>query len=293
MISTPVLCVSALAAFFYALGALVLKRANEYNIGVWRATFVCNQLLGLGMIPLWVFGGEFPGWGSLIFPAVTGALLVAGQALAILALSKGDVSVATPLLGVKIIMVAFCARLLFGEVMPGRLWIAVVLASVAMVLMNLGGKAARERAGFTIVVSLCAAAAFALFDVLVQYWATPWGVGRYLPVMGVFTSLFSLGFIPLFSAPMRELPRPAVRWIWLAAGLLSGQSILFVSMLAIWGEAAVANVIYSSRGIWSIVLVWFLGHSMAKEERKLGGKVLAFRLAGAVVLSIAILILLI
>ena len=292
MISTPVLIVSALTAFLYALGALVLKRANQYPIGVWRATFVCNQLLGLGMLPLWFFGGNFPGWGAMIYPAITGALLVIGQALAVLALSKGDVSVATPLLGIKIILVAFCAWLIFDELLPGRLWIAVVLASIAMVLMNLGGKAARKRASFTIVVSLGAAAAFALFDVLVQYWAAPWGVGRYLPAMGVFTSLFSFGFIPFFRAPMRELPADSKRWLGLAACLLSGQSILFVSMLAIWGEAAVANVIYSSRGMWSIVLVWLMGHSMAREERQLGGKVLAFRMAGSVVLSVAILILL-
>jgi drug/metabolite transporter (DMT)-like permease len=292
MISTPVLCVSALTAVLYALGALVLKRANDYPIGVWRATFLCNQLLGLGMLPLWVFGGEFQGWGAIIYPAITGLLLVVGQGLAVLALAKGDVSVATPLLGLKIIMVAFCARLLFGELLPGRLWMAVLLASVSVILMNLGGKAARKRAAFTIVVSVGAAAAFALFDVLVQYWAAPWGVGRYLPVMGIFTSLFSLGFIPFFRAPMRKIPRSAMRWMWLAAGLLSGQSIIFVSMLAIWGEAAVANVIYSSRGIWSIVFVWLLGHWMAREERQLGGKVLAFRMAGAIVLSVAILILL-
>lgn len=292
MISTPVLCLSALTALLYATGALVLKRANDYSVGVWRATFICNQILGLGMVPFWILGGDFQGWGAIMYPAICGVLLVIGQALAVLALAKGDVSVATPLLGLKILLVAFCARMLFGEEFPARLWVSCLLATISVVLLNLGGKAARTRAAFTVVVSIGAAMAFALFDVLVQYWAEPWGVGRFLPMMGIFTSVFSFFFIPFFREPLRGLSGPGLRWVSLAAILLSGQSLVFVSMLAKWGEAAVANVIYSSRGIWSIVLVWLFGHAMARTERALGNRVMAFRMAGAVVLSVAILILL-
>ena len=54
------------------------------------------------------------------------------------------------------------------------------------------------------------------------------------------------------------------------------------------GGAARANVIYSSRGLWSVVAVWAVGHWFGNREQHLGASVLRWRLAGAVLMMAAI-----
>ena len=54
------------------------------------------------------------------------------------------------------------------------------------------------------------------------------------------------------------------------------------------GHVAAVNAVYSSRGLWSVLLVLTLGHRLARDERRLGRKLLLFRLAGAILLTAAI-----
>ena len=59
------------------------------------------------------------------------------------------------------------------------------------------------------------------------------------------------------------------------------------------GQAAPANVLYSSRGLWSVMLVWLVGHWVQSREQHLGVRVLAWRLAGAVLMMAAIVLVLV
>jgi len=55
-----------------------------------------------------------------------------------------------------------------------------------------------------------------------------------------------------------------------------------------FGDAAGTNVVYSSRGIWSIALVWFVGHWFANFEKEVGPRTLLMRLVGAMLILSAI-----
>jgi hypothetical protein len=79
-------------------------------------------------------------------------------------------------------------------------------------------------------------------------------------------------------------------WPWLVGGstLLGTQSIIFVSTLAVFGKATSANIIYSSRGLLSVAMVWLIGHWFANQEQNLGPKVMRWRLAGALLMMSAI-----
>jgi hypothetical protein len=101
-------------------------------------------------------------------------------------------------------------------------------------------------------------------------------------------ALLSFTLIFKFSAPLRAVPRSAWPWLGLGSALLGTQSILFVSTLAIFGKATTANVIYSSRGLLSVLLVWVIGHWFANEEQNLSGSIMRWRLAGAAVMLSAI-----
>lgn len=281
-----------LAAVLYAIGALLIKRAGQYQAGVWRTAFCCNLVTALLFLPLW-------GWGGTLHPELwwqplTVALcFIVGQWLTFLSLEHGDVSIATPVLGLKILLVAVFVSLAGGAALSLKLWAAAFLATVGITLLNRSSGAKGGRVGLTICTAGGAAAAYALFDVCVQHWAPVWGRGRFLPVTLALGGLFSFAFIPRFSAPLTALPRKA--WPWLLGGALGigTQSVIFVSLVATWGKAAEANVVYSSRGLWSVLLVWSLGRFLQTSEGKLEGRVLAWRLAGALLMMGAIVLVLV
>lgn len=276
------------AALVYAVAAMLVKRSAELGAGVWRTAFVANLISGLAFQSLLGFGGTFhPGlWWQ---PAIVGLCFVGGQWLMFMSLEKGDVSVATPVLGIKILMVAGLVTWLAGEVLRWQLWVAAILATLGIALLNrVRTPSPHHHVGRTLVTACLSAAAFALFDVLVQQWAPAWGVGRLLPLSLGCSAVYSLGFIARFRAPLRELPPAA--WPWLLGGTvaMAVQSIVFVFTLATWRQAAAANVIYSSRGLWTVLLVWLFGHWVRSREQQLGAGVLGWRLAGALLMMAAI-----
>ena len=103
-----------------------------------------------------------------------------------------------------------------------------------------------------------------------------------------FVAVFSVVFIPFFHAPLTAVPRGG--WPWLMAGcvFIGSQSLAFVMAIVKFRNATAANVIYSSRGLWSVVAVWAVGHWFANREQHLGASVLRWRLIGAVLMMAAI-----
>lgn len=283
---------SLAAALTYVVGALLIKRSGEFGVGVWRTAFVSNFVsAGLFML-LMGLGGTFhpKRWWE---PAVVGLLFILGQVFNYLALQKGDVSVATPVLGVKILLVAFFSSLLLAQPVPLNLWMAAALGSLAIALLNRRDATQHHHVGTTILFAGGSAAMFALFDVLVQKWVAGWGAGRFLPAMMMVVAGLNFGLMPLFREPITKVPR--VAWPWLLAGcfFIGAQSLIFVTAIAKFGNATGANVIYSSRGLWSVVAVWLVGHWFGNKERHAGPRVMRWRLAGAVLMMAAIALVLI
>ena len=81
---------------------------------------------------------------------------------------------------------------------------------------------------------------------------------------------------------------------WLLAGAMcfAVQGLTFITSVSIYRHATVANVLYSSRGLWSVVGVWAIGHWFENREQHLGPKVLVWRFLCAILLMSAILMVL-
>ena len=287
------------ASLLYIASALFLKRAQQLGGGVLRTTFVANVAIALVFCALLPLGGKGQPPALLWQPALVAVLFVAGQVFAVLALSLGDVSVATPVLGAKTIFVAWFTTLLLATHLPWQLWGAAGLSFGAIILLNRTPRPDattaeqdhplhRRRLGQTLLFSLLAAASYALFDVLVQKWSPAWGVGRFLPIMFALSAMMSLAFLPFIREPWREVPR--IAWPALAAGsfFMALQSFAFVSGVAMFGDATAMNVVYSARGVWSVVAVWLIGHWFANTEAQHGRSVFRRRLAGAALMTSAI-----
>lgn len=279
------------SSLLYVAGVLLIKRTTGFGVGVWRTTFVSNLAVALVFLALLPLGGASWPWREVWQPLIIAVLYVGGQALTFLALETGDVSVATPALGAKTIWVAWFTTLLLRTRLPWQLWAAAFLTFGAIALLNFGGHASR-RPGRTVVLSLAAAATYALFDVLVQKWAPAWGAGHFLPLMFGLAAVLSLGFAPLFRGPLTSIPRAA--WPWLAGGAVFGalQALFLVTAIATFGDATAVNVIYSARGLWSVAAVWLIGHWFGNTEAHLGPRILRIRLAGAALMTAAIVVIL-
>ena len=279
-----------LSSLLYVVGVMLFKRSGDFRVGVWRTTFVSNVVAALAFTLILPMGGTLQ-WGSLWQAALVAGLFLGGQVFTFLALDKGAVSVVTPALGAKTVMVAWFSLLVLSVELPWQLWVSAVLSFLSIVLLNKGGTVqSREGLGRAIGMSLLAAGCYALFDVLVQKWSPAWGAGRFLPVMFAFCALFSVAFMPLFKEPLRAIPRAA--WPWLLGGALcvGFQALSLVTTLAVFGDATAINVIYSARGLWSVVAVWLIGHWFQNRELNTKQGVLGWRLAGAAMMTAAIVV---
>jgi drug/metabolite transporter (DMT)-like permease len=198
------------------------------------------------------------------------------------------VSIATPVLGIKIILVALFTTLIVGELIPLKLWFAAALSTTAIALLNRTRAARHHHVTSTILAAGGSAASFALFDVLVQKWSSAWGLGRFPPLMLAFVAIYAIGLVPRFPAPLRAIAGSA--WPWLLGGslVMAVQSLIFVGTVAYFGHATTANVIYSSRGLWSVALVWVIGHWFHNAEQQLGSGILRWRLIGSALMLAAI-----
>lgn len=275
-------------ALIYSMSALLLKRAIQGGVGPWRLTVVNAWLIAGVFLPLLVLPGC--AWNELIWwqPLASGALSLIGNTLALLALSRGDVSVATPILGTKVILVALMTELILHQVVPLTWWVAAVLASLGVVLLRSHPTQSRGHLAATVGYSLASALCFAVNDVWIQKWVPPAQFTRFMPVMFASAAVLSLGLVPFFRASLFSIPRNIWQPLGLGSVLLGVQALLFVYSLSKFGRATALNIAYSSRGVWSVVLVWAIGHWFQNEERDAGHQVMFSRLAGAALVLVAV-----
>ena len=95
-----------LLGLLYSLSALAYKRAMAEGVEIWRIIFYSNRVTAMFLVPLLLLVDKPQTEAALYQPLVTGLVFFAGIVLNILAIRKGDVSVATPLLGAKVLFVA-------------------------------------------------------------------------------------------------------------------------------------------------------------------------------------------
>lgn len=276
------------SSILYVVAALFLKQSASRGVDVWRTAFVCNTVTALLFLSLWPLGGKPVVVELLWQPLLVALLFIGAQLMTFLALKTGDVSVATPVMGSKVVLVAFFTTVLGAGTVPMALWLAAVLSAVGIASLNRRGETPHVHVVRTVWLSLAAASAYALFDVLVMSWAPNWGTGRFLPIVMLMSGLLSLAFLPLArkgkAGPGWREQRP----LFCGALFIALQALILVSSMATFGDATAINVIYSTRGLWSVLAVWWLGHLFANTERSQGGSVFRARLFGAVCLCASV-----
>jgi drug/metabolite transporter (DMT)-like permease len=278
-----------LASLLFVFGLILIKRARAAGAGPISVQFFTNQSAAIVFSFLWWFGGTIPSWTLLWQPAIVAALYMLGLALTYAAIERGDVSIAAPILGIKVVFVALLLTVFGLQELPSTVWYASILATAGIALIQWTGQGHPRRIAFTVLFALAAGLCYATFDVLVQRWAPAWGAGRFLPIVFWMLGIASLGLLPWVSwkdLQLQSLSRPL-----LSGSMLIALQSLFISLaLAMFGDAARVNVVYSLRGLWGVLLAWAVARAWGGAEGEHPRRIMLTRVVGAAVLTLSVIL---
>lgn len=274
---------------------MLSKRAIDRGASPWTGTFLGNLWLALIWAGIAVFRGEIVPREAWTDAAIIGVFFVLGQLFTYLAFQFGDVSVATPIFSVKVLMVATLLSLKGDEAVGLRIWIGGAMATMGVVLIQWSDGTARCRSSYrkqaiTVALALSAAFSLSLFDVCLQSWSANWNSFAFLPVMFGSAGLLSIVFLPRVDSPKQLRKLKALPWIVAGTLMMAAQAMSMCFSLAQFGDAARINIVYSLRGLWGVVLAWALAGQLQTAEATVATKVMLRRLTGAILLTMAVLL---
>lgn len=284
------------AGLGYACGAIAIQRALGAGISGSVVNLLCNVTMALLFQVLWLLpeavgapSACVSGPALFVFPVFCGFLFFLGQIFTFRAIATGDISVSTPLLGSKVILVALLSVSFLGKPLPVSWWGACAMASIGIALISYIPGGAHRTMLAAVLWSLGAAAIFALTDVLVQLWVPGVGYKRFAPVMFGMMGVLSVCYLPgLFRRGVKsetKISSHALPWLFFGAILLSIQSLAMYSAIGLYGNATLTNILYGSRCLWSVLLVWMAGALLSDgAPMETRTPVMLRRLAGAILL---------
>lgn len=282
------LALALLAAAGYTLATFFLKAALGRGATAGQINLWANVAMGVLTQPVWLAVPAAPA-GLWPMAAACGGTFFLGQVFTFAALARGDVSVATPLLGTKILWVAALSAGLFNVPLSAKWWTAAATASLGVAIVaasqwQSGQCPSWRSAGF----ALAAAASYSMTDVLVQQWQGP-GLSL-LPATFALVALLAVAFYGWVERRAFLVPRRPRAALVAGAALLALQCAMMYLALAWMRDATAVNVMYSSRSLMSVAGAWLAGHWFGLRESSAPRRVLLLRLVGAALLFLAILL---
>lgn len=277
-----------IAAFGYAFGSLFSKRALQEGCSPFLFTPVVATLQVIACLPFFFFDEAWPEPRYWYQPLITAICWHSGGILHARAQRVSDVSIIAPITGAKPVFVAFLLMILLGETVPISTWIAAVLVAVALVIVRTPNVTSSSSFLRSAGMAGIAMIAFGFSDVSIQHFAPRWGAFHYTAMIYAFGSLLGIGALPVLAPRYRALNRSGWKYLILTSLAYAIPGLCIGIAIGHYGHAAEVNVMYSSRVILTIVLVWTAGRLVGNMEHTGGHKIFIRRLLGAIVLMAAI-----
>ncbi len=279
----------------FVLGMMFVKQAIDRGASPWTATFLANVWLAGFWGAAAAIRGEVVSTEAWSSAGIIGVLFILGQIFTYLAYQSGDVSVATPVFGVKVLMVSALLSLLAGTSVSGTVWLAGAMATGGVILIQAsdrrsGTAASGSQQALTIALALTAALSLSLFDVAVQSWTGDWNSYAFLPVMFAAAGLLSVVFLPKVDGVRRRRELKALPWMIVGTLLMALQATSMCFSMAEFNDAPRINIVYALRGLWGVILAWMLARVLNTTEASVPRSVVLRRLAGAVLLTFSVLL---
>jgi drug/metabolite transporter (DMT)-like permease len=280
------LALPLLGAMLFAASALTMKAAAARRQSVTATLLLANLGAAIGF-------SVFVDWSAHPFlperfwpPVLLGGIFFLGQLFSVSAISRGAASIATPIMSSKVVFVAFLVAFYIDAPVGWKIWTAggLVIAGIALIQFS-GLPEGTGKVYFAVVCAFLAALMFAVFDVLTQIYSQQMQFHRVLPFAMYFCLLLSLIVLP-FIDRTAVTTRPS-GLLLLSVVLMTLSSMLIVTAIGYFGDASRNNIVYGSRGIWSIAFAAVAGRWLGIAEIT-SREFLMYRLAGAVLILLAI-----
>lgn len=277
----------------FVFGMMLSKKAIDGGASPWTGTVLANFWLCGIWLTIAAVRGEVAPIEAWPYAAMIGLMFVLGQVFTFLAFQFGDVSVATPVFGVKVLMVAGLVSLMTDMPVSSRIWLAGGLATAGIVMIQSTGrkgKTQQQKNGIlrTIILASTAAFCLSLFDVLLQKWGAAYNSYNFLPVMFSCAALLSLTLLPWVDRPKRIRELNLQKWIVAGTLLMALQALSMTFSLAEFADAPRINIVYALRGLWGVLLAWAFSRLLLSSESELPASVMLQRLGGAALLTSAV-----
>ena len=277
-----------IAAFLYALSSVFVKRGLRDGATMNQAFHINNIAVAIIFLPLTFLDSQPINLTLWYWPVLTGIGFFFGGWLTFIAIQRGDVSLVTPVLGTKVVFVAVGSVMFTTQSLSLTLWIAALLTSLGIFLIGFRDVRGVRHAAFTAFITLASAALFGLCDVMLTAWAKPFAPLTFLTVSSLVVG--ALSFVVWIAQGRKEiLPARGPRG-WTVAGgvIVAGQAIMIGVALGFFSDATGINVVYASRGLWAIVLVYWFGKLLGNDERTTSGQHFGWRFVGTTLLTAAV-----
>ncbi len=253
-----------LAAALYSSSVILAKLAsNTGRMAPTSILFLNNFAIWLVYLPMLFFPDVSVGWPTLWKSIIIGLFFSMGNYATFLCAYKGELSLMTPIMGVKILFVLLFSRLIIGNELPGTMLLSGFICCTAVFLMGYapkkaGTKPGRERATYALAMWACAS--YAMCDVLFQKFSEAEDPILLLCICNFIPLVSTIPFIRRFVRDVRYMSVRSLSLGTVSALLMVGEATVLV--LAITGGvgAALCNILYNTRSIISIVLVYILGN---------------------------------
>lgn len=283
------LLLGLIAGLLHAGSSVLCKKGLEEGAGAIRSLIYANILMSLCFLPYPFISSQEVVIGDLQAGVSLGLLFFLGQFFCFLALKSGEASMISPVMGSKPMFVAFFLFLhgLSENEIVWQTWLASVLAALAVALVCWPTKDSRL-SWIGLVLAIASAATFGLLDSLVPYFTH-----QSSPLNVLFFIFGSVGIFSLFLIPFAEgrflgFRKKTDSWMWASALLMAGQAVFMSMAIGLYHVPTEANVFYSCRGLWTVLIIAWLGKKMKIDESRSSKTTLIKRGVGAFLMILGI-----
>jgi drug/metabolite transporter (DMT)-like permease len=274
---------SAILMAGFSMGIKVMLRYRLCDAGyvIFGINIASGMLAGVVLL----FVQEFiPPEAWMSFGFMTGFVFV-GHWLFSKALQEGDASMVTPLLGLKIPLVAVLAGIWLKEAFSGGIYAAIVLSRLAIVFFGLGRQQKAQGGHGSHPVLAIGLAVLAALSYSVSDLFTRKTVELMSPVTGLLWLQMCMGIIGMMVLALPRYRQYQIRGVdyllfGTAGAMLLGGIGLYMAAIRLAGNVTIPNIVLSWRGLFVFVmgLIWN-AFALIPMERQ-SWKIYLLRLAG-------------
>ena len=276
------------AALMYAYGSLFFKEAFEHGITVIHTFVITSWAMAFVFVPL-LFVDSLPTpWPLFYQPVLCALLFFMGHWFTFAAIRRGDMSIVVPAMGTKAVFVAIGASSFFGKTIAPGMWTAALLAAAGIYILGRSDQAKHRGISIPILLTILSSACFGFCDAAIQAWASNYGIKGFMGTTFLLIAALSSVFLRFAEHPLKEADRQGMRALGIGAAIIALQGILVAISVVNFDNATGVNVVYTSRGLWSVLLVWWIGHRFRSAEKHRHTKVLLTRFLGATIMMLAV-----